>query len=174
MEDKKTNNLKSLPAEALDYLPRLNEIPMPVGILSFYLNENYELIFINEFLAIELGYESYSDLVHNAGCSLFSSIHPEDLAAFKEYMASLQNLQDSHSLKCRIRCKDNGFLWFEIVGIHHEKENKNIVAGVCVNISKYTDLQRLVDRTKADIRNVELELKTALENFPGVSHFPFI
>lgn len=170
MEDKKTNNLKSLPAEALDYLPRLNEIPMPVGILSFYLNENYELIFINEFLAIELGYESYSDLVHNAGCSLFSSIHPEDLAAFKEYMASLQNLQDSHSLKCRIRCKDNGFLWFEIVGIHHEKENKNIVAGVCVNISKYTDLQRLVDRTKADIRNVELELKTALENFPGGFH----
>lgn len=57
--------------------------------VEFCNNQGFELAFMDEFLAKELGYDSFADFRHCAGSFLLFSIHPDDIAAFQAFVKHL-------------------------------------------------------------------------------------
>ena len=79
--------------------------------VDFCNNQGFELAFMDEFLAKELGYGSFADFQHCAGSFLLFSIHPDDIAAFQAFVKTPACQKDWTG---RLRCKDGTFAYYRM------------------------------------------------------------
>lgn len=164
--DKNSLNKQSKGNENTSFLiPKVNEIAISAGIICFYPEDHYKMIYANDFLVSELGYHDSVELQYNTGFSFLALIHPDELEGFKKYTKRL--FTGKESFRCRFRCKNYGYKWFEVSGAYEtDVGGRDYIFCTCIPISKYVDLEKKQEEMHAEIEKVKLQMKASVGNFP--------
>ena len=88
-----------------------------VGLLSLY-QDKFEVSYLNELLITELKYKNLEDFKTHIGNSVLEIVHPEDLEEFRRFLLLKTEYPENPKFKCRLRCKDNSFTWYEVSRVH--------------------------------------------------------
>lgn len=126
------------PAESLFVRLPLRAIPSSVMVL--HGDEPCRLVYMNDRMLRELGFEVSGERGGAERPCLSSSIHPDDLASFRECMSSAAGARGEGGCRCRIRGKDRGYLRYEMTAFALAgTAEEGIVVCICENISDALD-----------------------------------
>ncbi len=146
-------------------IPKLNDIAISTGIIGFCPEDNYKIIFANNFLVSELGYDDEMELQQNMGFSFLTLIHPDELEELKKYIKSMDYSKDT--IRHRFRCKNYEYKWFDVSGaVKTDSNGRNVIFFTCTNASKYIDLEYKLKEVYSEIEKVKLQMKISVGNFP--------
>ena len=124
--------------------------------VEFCNNQGFELAFMDEFLAKELGYDSFADFQHCAGSFLLFSIHPDDIATFQTFVKTPACQKDWTG---RLRCKDGTFAYYRMTNQQlREDGEQQLVACECVQMKDIAPAAQSAQCANATDENIFLKL----------------
>jgi two-component system cell cycle sensor histidine kinase/response regulator CckA len=102
------------------------------------VNADGTILFVNEAFTRVLGFSS-DDLL---GSSIDALLHPKEISAAHEHLETLiDESAASISDRCRLRCKDGSWRWFDATA--HSYLHDPAVQAIVVRYSDITDLRRM-------------------------------
>lgn len=170
--DQKNNSNSITDTDAAQVVfPSLNIASLPVPMMVFRDTEPYQLVYMNDCMLHELGYQNPKEMESHVGSSLLSAIHPDDCAAFRKYASSLQGQIQEQTFRCRIRKNDYGYVWYELI-LCASGQSADIPekACFCENMTELFDLKTAHANNERMLHNAQSELESMIENLPGGWH----
>jgi len=171
MEQKNNSNRITNTDGAQVVFSSLNISSLPLPMMVFHETEPYHLVYMNECMLCELGYQSQKELENHVGISLLSSIHPDDYDAFRKYVSPVHGQLQEQRVRCRIRKKDYSYFWCELILCATCKAT-DMPGRVCVckNMTELFDLKTVHANNERLLRNAQGDLEDIIENLPGGWH----
>ena len=120
----------------------IEKMSKQVGLLSLF-QDNFEISYLNELLIAELKYDDIEDLKRHIGHSILNIVEMGEKEKFREFLLLKTEYPENPKLRCRFRCKDNSFIWYEMSRIHCiGQEQKEMLLCTLINVSKYMKSKR--------------------------------
>lgn len=133
-----------------------------VGLLSLY-QDKFEVSYLNELLITELKYKNLGDFKTHIGNSVLEIVHPEDLEEFRRFLLLKTEYPENPKFKCRLRCKDNSFTWYEVSRVHCVgREQKPMLLCTLINVSGYMKFPKKMYQA-ATLQNGEIVIRIEVE-----------
>lgn len=165
-----SNSITNLDAAQVAF-SSLNIASLPVPMMAFHDIEPYHLVYMNDCMLGELGYQSQKELERHVGRSLLSFIHPDDCDQFRKYATPIHGQSQEQRCRCRIRKKDYSYFWCELILCDQLKaaDMPGMVC-VCKNMAELFDLKTAHAKNERLLRNAQGDLESMIENLPGGWH----
>ena len=116
-----------------------------------------------KLLITELKYKNLGDFKTHIGNSVLEIVHPEDLEEFRRFLLLKTEYPENPKFKCRLRCKDNSFTWYEVSRVHCVgREQKPMLLCTLINVSGYMKFPKKMYQA-ATLQNGEIVIRIEVE-----------
>lgn len=157
-QQKKLNNQLNLSLETMKMAQETGQY----GVWRWDV-ENDEIYFSEQIYAI-MGYEPNG--IHTSLGSIFSNIHPDDLAFFKNKMKNLAESGTTEAFNYRAFNAKNEIIHFQTVAkTHTNLQNKQFIIGISTDITKDIEHQLHLESTNATLMEKNKNLSIINEIF---------
>lgn len=146
----------------------MERISKQIGVLCLYPQKNFEILYINELLLLELKYESQEAFQRRTDCSVLGIVHPDELKAFRDFLYLETEYPENPKFQCRLRCSDYSFVWYEMSRIHClDQEQNPMLLCTLVNISQYMETRQTALEMEKEMQEAVDKMEATIQNIPG-------
>mgnify|MGYP003278076745 CR=1 FL=1 len=138
-----------LGSRALDIIGR----SIPGGMMGAYVEPDFPLYYINNYLLDYLGY-TYEDFAKDIDGKLINCVHPDDRRLAENIVSSACLNGRPYEVQYRIKKKDGSYIWVNDVGKEgHSEDGRNVCLSVVRDITvEVESRQRLEEQAQEQKR----------------------